>query len=660
MAYIVIDSKFKPFNYDELVKPVEQATEAHIALEDKFGELAEKASIWEEMANQETDPQAYAMYKKYSEDLQAQADLLASEGLTPGSRKSLLGMKARYSKEILPIEQAYARRKELADEQRKLMAQDGDMMFSTDYSTTSLDTLLNNPSAGYQSYSGKNLFDDSYKMASSIKQSMRTNERTWRDILGDDYYETVTQEGYSPEEILQVLSKDPRGSEVLNQIVEDVVHSSGIESWGDDATIKRAYEYARKGLWGAAGKTQFTTLQNIKEKPAGDSSGGGSKNPPKTPTFIRVTNGVDAEEIEDVKKTKGLKPTADGITTDTFDALLMEYEDIMSDLSQYTENQLAEFEEYRKYKEGQKNASQTSPGTGSYTNIGKAMRDNTTTKVPTGYHVYEKTLEALNKVTAQIEKENAYLSELANKYSHLGGTDFENLQIGLKLDQNQHSQVNSHLALNISEENYDKVRAGVKNVLNSVEEDVLNEGKEGTGVFPVSKDTKVTKVKKGVLKGIIDDEDLTLRITEGKDPQLQIVSGGKAYTIKGIEQLDNVNKTLKTVNNFLSDYSKEAIESAPRNMISDEDYFQIISGNLEGTPIDVQTTQLKGTSYHQAVLYNPSSRDYIKVLLTPDKKLVCFNTLSDELEGGNIRGEVISNIAINALHGLQGQVAYKP
>lgn len=628
MAYIVIDSKFKPFNYDELVKPVQQATEAHIALEDKFGELAEKASIWEEMANQETDPQAYKMYKKYADDLQAQADLLASEGLTPGSRKSLLGMKTRYSKEILPIEQAYARRKELADEQRKLRAQDGDLMFSTDYSTTSLDTLLENPSAGYQSYSGKTLFDDSYKMASSIKQSMRSNEREWRDILGKDYYETVMQEGYSPEEILQVLSQNPRGSEVLNQIVKDVVSSSGITSWGDAATIERAYDYARKGLWGAAGKTTFTTLQNIKEKPAGDSDGSGSKKSPKTPTFIRVTNGVDAGEHEDVVATKGLKPTGDslGFSTDQLDAYTTTLEQLNTELADtYTPEQIEEFENYFNNEEGNR---------------------------PEGFSSYL----VLRRKIKSIESKISDLSSIADKYSHLGGTNFENIQTGVALAQAQRSQVGSHLALNISEENYNKVRAGLKNTLNSIEKEVINKGRDGTGVFEVGG----SKVKGRDLQDIIDDKELTVRITEGKDPQLQIVSDRRSYTIKGIEQIDNVNKTLKTVSNFLSDYSKPAIESVPRIEISDEDYLQIISGNLDGTPIEVQTSQLQGTSYYQAVLYNPSSRDYIKVLLTPDKKLVCFNTLSDELNGGSIRSEVISSIAVNALLGLQDQVAYKP
>lgn len=636
---IVVNSKFKPFNYDELVKPVQQATEAHIALEDKYGELAEKASIWEEMASQETDPQAYAMYKKYADDLQTQADLLASEGLTPGSRKSLLGMKTRYSKEILPIEQAYARRKELADEQRKLMVQDGDMMFSTDYSTTSLDDLLKNPSAGYQSYSGKTLFDDSYKMASSIKQSMRTDERKWRRILGDDYYETVMQEGYSPEEILQAISENPEGYEELNRIVEDVVNASGITSWGDDDIIERAYDYARKGLWGAAGKTTFTTLQNIKEKPAGDSDGSGSKKSPKIPTFIRVTNGVDAGKHEDVIATKGLKPTGNslGFSTDQLDAYTTTLEQLNTELSNtYTPEQIEEFENYLNNKEGNR-----SEGFSSYLGLRKKIKS--------------------------IESKISDLSSIADKYSHFGGTNFENVQTGVGLAQAQHSQVGSHLALNISEENYNKVRAGIKNALNSIENDVINKGKEGTGIFAVSNDSKVkkSKVKKGDLQDIKDDKELTVRITEGKDPQLQIVSDGKAYTIEGIEQIDNVNKTLKIVNNFLSDYSKEAIEGnekirIPRNEISDIDYANITSGNIDATSIELKTAPLKGTQYHQAILYNPTSRDYIKVLLTPDKKLVCFNTLSDELDGGSIRGEVISNIAVNALLGLQDQVAYKP
>lgn len=107
------------------------------------------------MANEQTDPYAYKVYKKYADDLKMQADQLAREGLSLTSRQGMLQMKQRYSKEITPIETAYKRREELAAEQRKALAQNPTMLYQRMASTMSLDDFIKDPSLDYgQQYSG--------------------------------------------------------------------------------------------------------------------------------------------------------------------------------------------------------------------------------------------------------------------------------------------------------------------------------------------------------------------------------------------------------------------------------------------------------------------------------------------------------------------------
>ena len=260
--YIVINSKFKPFSYAEMLQPVQMATLAHQEVENEYAELATKANVWDEMANEQTDPYAYKMYKTYSNDLEEQAGQLAREGLTPASRQNMLRMKQRYSSDIVPIEQAYKRRQELIDEQRKLLAQDNTLMFDRNASMLSLDDLIKNPQLTYQSYSGATLAKQVGTAAQSLAKEMRDNPRKWRTILGNQYFETIMQKGYRPEEIIQVLQNDPNASSVLKGIVEDAVGSSNIASWGDASTLNRAYEYARQGLWNAVGETQYQVQSN--------------------------------------------------------------------------------------------------------------------------------------------------------------------------------------------------------------------------------------------------------------------------------------------------------------------------------------------------------------------------------------------------------------
>lgn len=260
--YIVVNSKFKPFSYAEMLQPVQMATLAHQEVENEYAELATKANVWDEMANEQTDPYAYKMYKTYSNDLEEQAGQLAREGLTPTSRQNILRMKQRYSSDIVPIEQAYKRRQELIDEQRKLLAQDNTLMFDRNASMLSLDDLIKNPQLTYQSYSGATLAKQVGTAAQSLAKEMRDNPRKWRAILGNQYFETIMQKGYRPEEIIQVLQNDPNASSVLKGIVEDAVGSSNIASWGDADTLNRAYEYARQGLWNAVGETQYQIQSN--------------------------------------------------------------------------------------------------------------------------------------------------------------------------------------------------------------------------------------------------------------------------------------------------------------------------------------------------------------------------------------------------------------
>ena len=260
--YIVINSKFKPFSYAEMLQPVQMATLAHQEVENEYADLATKANVWDGMANEQTDPYAYKMYKTYSNDLEEQAGQLAREGLTPASRQNMLRMKQRYSSDIVPIEQAYKRRQELTDEQRKLLSQDNTLMFDRNASMLSLDDLIKNPQLTYQSYSGATLAKQVGTAAQNLAKEMRDNPRKWRNILGNQYFETIMQHGYRPEEIVQVLQNDPNASSVLKGIVEDAVGSSNIANWGDTDTLNRAYEYARQGLWNAVGETQYQIQSN--------------------------------------------------------------------------------------------------------------------------------------------------------------------------------------------------------------------------------------------------------------------------------------------------------------------------------------------------------------------------------------------------------------
>lgn len=254
---LVINSQFKPFSYQEMLAPVLTATQAHQELENQYGELATKASVWEEMANEQTDPYAYKMYKTYANDLEEQAGQLAREGLNASSRRDMFNMRARYSKEITPIEAAYKRREELAAEQRKASLSNPTMFYQRNASAMSLDDFIKNPSIDYgERYSGALLAQQVGQMAANLKTAL-TGKGKLKSIGLPYQYEQLLQYGYTPQQIQQAITNPQEGNPVLNTIVEQALAASGMKNWASPTQLAQARAYATQGLYNSIGKTEF-------------------------------------------------------------------------------------------------------------------------------------------------------------------------------------------------------------------------------------------------------------------------------------------------------------------------------------------------------------------------------------------------------------------
>ena len=111
---LVIDSKFRPFSYDELIKPLMQYKETYDKVEADYSNLAAQTEQWKDIANQTQSPEAYAMYSKYANDLNNIVDDF-SKGMTLQNRSQLLAMKRRYASDIQPIARASEAMKEAND-----------------------------------------------------------------------------------------------------------------------------------------------------------------------------------------------------------------------------------------------------------------------------------------------------------------------------------------------------------------------------------------------------------------------------------------------------------------------------------------------------------------------------------------------------------------
>lgn len=258
---LVINSQFRPFSYQELLQPALMATEAQHNLEDQYADLESKASIWEGMVNEQTDPRTYKRYKDYADELQAAANDLADYGLTLSSRQKLANMRARYSSQIVPIQNAYQTRLEKAKEQRQALNQDPTLMLSRRAATTSLDDYMDNPMLDYQAYSGALLTRQVAQMADKLKGELTSYGSKPLDKFTNLF---LQKHGLSSKEVLNAINnpKSSSSAKVLNAMVNDAIESSRMKDWADDATMKQAYKYAWQGAWNVVGQTTASPYEN--------------------------------------------------------------------------------------------------------------------------------------------------------------------------------------------------------------------------------------------------------------------------------------------------------------------------------------------------------------------------------------------------------------
>lgn len=168
---IIVNSRFNPYNYEELVKPLEDYGKAYRETEQQYSDLVAQTETFRNIANQTSEPEAYALYKSFSDKLNDWIDNF-DQGMTLENRRAALKLRRDYAKEILPIADADRALKEANAFRDK---KGPDAIFQR--SNYRLGDFLNGESANNEYISRKDLVS---RTAALTQQAMQNN-------IGDPY-----------------------------------------------------------------------------------------------------------------------------------------------------------------------------------------------------------------------------------------------------------------------------------------------------------------------------------------------------------------------------------------------------------------------------------------------------------------------------------------
>lgn len=253
-------STFKPFTFEELLKPALMATQAHRELEDAYSELSDKASIWDGMTIGSEG--AHNTYLNYASDLDRLASELSKNGLNPGSRSDMLKMKSRYNKEIIPIEQAYKTRNAQIEAQMKA----GDSMINEfEAKNKSLDDYIRNPSLAYSSINRDNLYKRSLTDFGHLANELTKYGKG--EKIDEFTNSFIKQYGITREQAAEFINQVRSGrisesNPVLSSIYSNLYDSTGVNTWDNAQAKNLVRDTILEGALAGIGKSDVSIMAN--------------------------------------------------------------------------------------------------------------------------------------------------------------------------------------------------------------------------------------------------------------------------------------------------------------------------------------------------------------------------------------------------------------
>lgn len=259
-----ITNSFKPLSFDEMVRPLQMYKEAYDKVEEQYADLSTQTEMWRDIANQTNSPEAYEMFKRYADQLQAITDDFAT-GMTLQNRSQLMNMRRRYAAEIVPIQKAKEAYDKMVETREKISTADDSAMFLNQY--TGIDDFLHGNTADNSYVSGNKVMARIAAKCEAYGKSEYGELKLKEAGISKGYQDIYSQQnGYSYSILEEALSENPTSDAAkdIRNIIYSELRNSGYESLSG-VDKDRLLEYAQTGAYSGLAKPASQIVDSGKQ-----------------------------------------------------------------------------------------------------------------------------------------------------------------------------------------------------------------------------------------------------------------------------------------------------------------------------------------------------------------------------------------------------------
>lgn len=241
----VVSPTFNPFSMQEMLVPFSAYKDAFEKSEEQYDTLSQGADKFKYLS--ETLPEgskARQIYEGYANDLRAQAEDLAHNGLTMGNRRALTSLKRRYQGEMGRILQADEAMREEKKLRQSLGAQDTSLLYAND--NLNIDDFLDGSTPNLYRISGNELYTRG-AAAGKAASSRIFSAGDAGSTLNGYYRDYVQKLGYSPETIRKFY-KDMSTIPELQMAADAILEERGVNQNLSGYNLRRARQSVINGM----------------------------------------------------------------------------------------------------------------------------------------------------------------------------------------------------------------------------------------------------------------------------------------------------------------------------------------------------------------------------------------------------------------------------